>query len=248
MRVFDRIRKKVFILTAFAMCLPLAGNIPAGNERTNTVSAQEPVVKNGVSVDGIDLSGLTRSEAKEKIEQKVEELSSVTVVLTNDTYGNVETTLGDIGLSADYDEAVEKAVTVGNSGDVLKRYKENKNIESGKGVDYRSKKTVNQGMLSSVVNAEIGSRINAGADTTLIKRDDGTVKVTASNLKMSVDYNKVVDAINAKLEEDSSASEIKTDLIVTENDDNSAAALEEITSLLGTYTTDYERQRYLMVR
>ncbi|MBQ6230781.1 MAG: VanW family protein [Eubacterium sp.] len=232
--------RKLYILSAFMMCLPMVGRFAAPDDNTSVVYAEGTTIRNGVTIDGVDVGGLTREEAKEKISKKVEELGDTKVVLKNDTYGNVETTLGELGLTVDYDEVIDEAVNVGNTGDIFKRYKENKNIENGKGVGYTSIKSVNQEKLSSVVNAAIGSRINEGAETTLIKKDDGTVKVTASNVKMSVDYKTVTDAINGELSGEKGISDITTDLVVSQNNDNSADSLAEITSLLGSYTTDYE--------
>lgn len=234
----DRRIFAIFMVMVFAVTLFV---VPSSGKNTGKVYAEgEAAIRSGVKIDGIDVSGLSKADALKLMDKKETELAAKEIVIKDATYGDVNTTLGSIGFKLDYETAVENAVKVGNSGDILKRYKENKAIESGKGVDYSTTATINKDKLSSIINSEIGARINEGVETSLVKKDDGTVSVVASGARMNVDLEVMVNEITKLITEQDNKKSFETKLVLKETDNDKTDSLKDITSLLGSYTTDYD--------
>lgn len=91
----------LFVSTIFAL-------INIGNEK---------IIK-GVSISGIDVSGLSKEEAKEKIESVYNEKKEKDITLK---HGEYETTLSPVLMELDYkiDEAVENADALGKSSNIF---------------------------------------------------------------------------------------------------------------------------------
>ena len=91
----------LFISTIFAL-------INIGNEN----------IINGVSISGIDVSGLSKEEAKQKIESAYNEKKEKDITLK---HGEYETTLSPVLMEVDYkiDEAVENADEIGKSSNIF---------------------------------------------------------------------------------------------------------------------------------
>ena len=72
----------------------------------------------GVKIEGIDVSGLTREQAKEKINAVYEEKKQKDIVLK---YGEYETTITPqlIDTNYDIDEATKKAISLGRDSNII---------------------------------------------------------------------------------------------------------------------------------
>ena len=95
---------------------------------------EELKIRENIYVDGMTVGGMTESEALTALERREESLKDVELTLTSE-YGDVETTLGDLGYYGDVETAVREAVGYGNTGSVLKRYKEQHSGEESKKID-----------------------------------------------------------------------------------------------------------------
>ena len=194
-------------------------------------------VRNHIFVDGIDLSGLTEQEAKAKLEAREESLKDVALTLTSE-YGNVETTLGDLGYYGDVDGAVRQAIGYGNTGSILKRYKErNAKIEK---YDIGINRSVSDERITSVVNGVLGKVFDGSANAKLVKKSKTEVSVVPGNDSVRLDAEtcgkRIADAISGEWDH----KDITVPLsIVDDKDDESTKELSYITDLLGTYTTEF---------
>lgn len=78
-------------------------------------------IYDGITVGGLDVSGLSIDEAKAKVNEKVNALSDVKVVVNIDE-SSATKTLGELGLSSNADEAVNSAYSYGRDGDKDDRF------------------------------------------------------------------------------------------------------------------------------
>ena len=94
---------------------------------SNQVSAQEEKITSGVYIDDIDIGGMTPSEANEAINQYVESLKgkTLTIKVEEDTE---ELNLEELGLKYKDHDYLEQAIQIGKTGNLMKRYKEIKDI------------------------------------------------------------------------------------------------------------------------
>ena len=82
------------------------------------VSTKEiATIKNNIIINGLDVGGMTFGQAVESLGGG-EDYSQAEVSLTSQ-YGDVVTTLGDLGLSDNTDDIVREALNYGNAGNVM---------------------------------------------------------------------------------------------------------------------------------
>ena len=75
----------------------------------------------GVYVDQVDVSGMTREEAQMALNSQVEKLSSRSLEV--DVNGQVvTTTLAELGYTCDVGDAIDQAMEVGREGNVVSNY------------------------------------------------------------------------------------------------------------------------------
>ena len=97
-------------------------------------SVSDSTIASGVSVEGVDLSGMTPDQAKDALQAKADSLASTPVTLR---YGSslICATLADFGYTCTNLDIVDSLVPIGKSGNIVERYKEQKDLENNR-VDY----------------------------------------------------------------------------------------------------------------
>lgn len=81
------------------------------------------VIYNNVFVDGTNVGGLTREQAKAELERTaLDNLVTRTVTLSGENGQNFKYTYGDFGAGYDFDKSVEEAFAYGRSGSINERY------------------------------------------------------------------------------------------------------------------------------
>lgn len=120
--------KKIKLLVIAAIVLA-AGVFFLTNE--NLVKAdvtEETVIKDGVYIGGIDVSGMTAEEATKAVDAYVGGLQDQWITLVGPK-DSLRYQLKDLGLSAQTKAAVQEAVGIGNAGSLIKRYKALQDLE-----------------------------------------------------------------------------------------------------------------------
>ena len=103
--------------------------LTAGSTEAQAADASSGnVIHTGVYIDGIDVSGMTVAEAQTAIESYVQEMGTETLTL-NIGDNQLQTTLGDLGLSCTNLEVIEEAAQLGKTGNIIQRYKDRKDLE-----------------------------------------------------------------------------------------------------------------------
>ncbi len=108
-------KKNLFIIINIVIILILIGIFSIIFAFMNVTKS---VIVNGVSIKNIDVSNLTMQEAKAKLEEALNIELNTPIKLTTDEY---ETTLNTSQIEFKYDiaKAVEKAYSVGRSGNII---------------------------------------------------------------------------------------------------------------------------------
>lgn len=106
-------KKIIIILSIIVLCIAIMSTIFAVINSTN-----EKIIK-GVKIQDIDVSGLTKQEAKDKLSKMIEELSDKDIILK---YGENEEIIKveSLEIKYNFDEALNKAYEIGRSGNILK--------------------------------------------------------------------------------------------------------------------------------
>ncbi|MCI7227742.1 MAG: peptidoglycan binding domain-containing protein, partial [Lachnospiraceae bacterium] len=113
--------KRILAAAAAVVCIGTAGGL---------VQAEDQIGQ-GISIEGIDVSGMTYDEAKSVVQQKVSDMMNSTIkVQINDE--SVDASAVDFGLQWKNRNVVQEAVDIGNSGNAIKRYKDSKDLTQAK--------------------------------------------------------------------------------------------------------------------
>ncbi len=120
------------------------GTEGAAEETGSAENAEDPVEldwgtsQNSVQMDGgildniylesVDLSGLNAEEALQAVEQRMEEITGYRIVLHMDDM-MTGVSAKELGVSGDNQETVQYAAGIGQTGNVIKRYKVKKDLE-----------------------------------------------------------------------------------------------------------------------
>ena len=185
--------KKIRVL-AIACMLVVAGAFLLTNENLFKADVTEDtVIENGVYIGGIDVSGMNTEEATEAVNQYVEEIKTKSISLVGPK-GSISVSLEKMGLSAKTGEAVSEAVAVGKSGNLIKRFKELKDLEAQHHV-------VDMGLaIDKQETAEIlhnrSSRIDIKAIDNGLKIEDGEFVYVPGQDGNEVDIPTAVNELN----------------------------------------------------
>ena len=76
----------------------------------------------GVFIDGVDVSGMTREEAVLAIEDHMEEMKGYRIQMHIGDH-IVSATAGELGLYWKNEEVVDKALAFGQAGNIVRQYK-----------------------------------------------------------------------------------------------------------------------------
>ena len=119
-------KSKILVI---ALCVLVAGGLFfAGQHLFVADNGKDVTIDKGVFIGGIDVAGMTAQEAKDTLNAYLNDLKAQTVTLVGPN-GNMELTLGDMGLSAKIDEAVRKATGTAKASNLITRFMLLKDLE-----------------------------------------------------------------------------------------------------------------------
>ncbi len=205
------------------------------------ISAQaeeKATVKPGVYADNVDLSGLTKEEARAAIEAYIENLKSVEITLLAADNHEVVVTAGDFGIAWSNEELVEEALELGAHGNVIQRYKALKDLEHENYVyDIELQfdvEAINNILTEKCVQYD-QEAINVG-----LKRENGAFSIVEGQTGYLLDVETSIDTIYNYMAEEWSheACSIPLDIMVDEPK-GSKEELSVVTDVLGSFTTSY---------
>ncbi len=210
---------------------------PLGAFAQKTVaSSTDTTIANGVHVEGVDLSGLTPEQAKEALQGKVNTMAATPVTLKlGDNI--ITSSLGDLGYTCTNLNIVDSLSSIGKSGNIVERYKQQKDLENST-VNYTLDFTVDGTRVQEFV--QTCSVYNSDpVEGQLLIGDDGYPYVEGGTkgitLKTDESTAAVVNAI-----ESWTGGDINVDLLYDEvSPDVTYETLSLVKDVLGTATTDY---------
>ncbi len=218
-------------LLAGILCLPVF------QLNAEAKAKERSQVPNGISVNGEDLSGAAMENLEAELESIAKKLSQGKITLSID--GNaVETTLGDLGIEADWKETEEKIKAVGNKGNIVVRYKELKDAER-EGISLGLSLKWEEASAVSKLNKVCGKYEEPAVDYGLV-RENGQFRVVEGKAGNQVQKKEARKKILSALGADWDGSDITIDLELEASEPKgSAEELAQVKDLLGECTTSY---------
>ena len=152
MKIWKRnaVAAAVLVLSFVASLLPDA--VYAATP-TDSVQAGNGIIRDNISISGVDVGGLTKEEALSRLGASA---SDATQVSLTSSYGDVVTTLGDLGLTDNTDEVIDEALSYGNSGTILQRFKAIEILKS-EPLELELRRSIDETILGQMIENNIGS-------------------------------------------------------------------------------------------
>lgn len=199
---------------------------------------EEGTILSGIYIEDMSLGGMSVSDAKAMVENYVSSLSDKVITLMIMDGNSVEITPADVGLCWNNPSVVEEAAKIGQSGNIVQRYKAAKDLQY-QNVVYELELSVDKELVNSVL-AERCAVYNVEAADATLSREGGSFVVNPGQTGLVVD-----EAASAALISDFFSSEwnrenasLQLEVIVDEPR-GSEEELARVKDVLGTFTTSF---------
>lgn len=207
-----------------------------GNAVYASAEEKDNTICKGVFIDEVDVSSMTKTEAEAAVEDFVNGLRSKGIaIMVNDNV--IYTTLGDMGYTYDATDSIDQALSLGKSGNLIKRYKDLKDIEQGS-VTYPLTFSFDESKIRDLVTVDL-SAYNVAPVNATVTRDNGqfvyTDHVVGSKVNIDKTTQVIADAITNWNRQD-----ILVDAVLEEDMPKyTRENVEQCNAVIGTYTTEY---------
>lgn len=177
-----KMRGLLVMLIAFAFCF-----------LAEPVKADDRTALDGIYVEDISVGGMTEEQITQAVNDKIEQLKPSVINLSAGEQ-NAQVTAGDLGLSCANPEVAREAVTIGQEGNVLKRFLTQNRLKKGETVTFSLKYTVDGEAARQAVENNTAVLNREATDATLT-RENGEFIVNPGQTGCSVN----VDESTAKV-------------------------------------------------
>ncbi len=201
------------------------------------VAKESLVIPQNVYIGEVAVGGMTSAEAKEAVQDYVKENSDGDIVLTAGE-NSVTVKASELGLEWGNTQVVNEAVMIGSSGNLIKRYKDIKDLENKNKV-YDIVYTVDTEKTTQVLNDK-AAELNQKAVNASLSRENGAFVYADGKQGISVNVGGSVQEIKDYFNSDWNGGEAKIALVadVVEPEGNKES-LAKVKDVLGTYHTDF---------
>lgn len=213
-----------------------AGLLLAGTTSYAKTASDE--VAMGVYVDGVNISGMKKDEATEAVKNYISEKSEETITLTIEDH-EVEVSRGELGVAWDNQDVIDEALSLGKSGNLIRRYKAIKDLEFENKV-YELEYTADKELIQTVVSEKC-TKFNKKATNLGLTKTGSGFQIVEGEQGVVVDESAAAQKILAYIEEeyDGTDAKIAIPTVITEPE-GSAEELAKVKDLIGSFQTSFK--------
>lgn len=220
------------ILAVFCIC----GSILAYNA-TAFAETQEDTICKGIFIESVDVGGMTAEQAAEALHQFIEAARSkqVKIKVGDNT---VEATLEDLGYTCDEAAYVEEVLQYGKSGNVIKRYKELKDVEHEPTV-YHLEFQLENDVVESFVKKKCAAFDIPAVNASLVRKN-GKFEVKEASAGKKVVVDETIEKIKASVLTNWNEDNLVIEAVVNDAEpEYTSEAFEKCKDILGSHYTTY---------
>lgn len=225
--------KKLKIAIFLSLLIVSLGNVVL----SNAIGFEGKIHKN-IYVRDIDLSDLTKEEAKEKINKLLNDNNSFSLNLNDEKYIFSKT---DIETDYNVEEAVEKAYSIGRDEGIISNIKTRSRLRLGKKVILDFSITYNDKKLDKYLK-ELNKKIYKRPKSSTIRIINGNIVINKDQNGYKLNKNELKDTIIKKIKDIDNEDEIIPILYIKplySYDD-----LSKIDTILGRFETYFNAKNY----
>jgi vancomycin resistance protein YoaR len=208
--------------------------------KTNYASAieEENKICKGAFIDEVDVGGMTADEAQTAVDNFTEKLSKKDVIIKVGD-NDVKVSLEKLGFSYVANDNINQALMIGRAGNLIKRYKELKDIEHDK-VVYPMDFLLSDKKLDEVISVDT-SEYNVKPINASVSRKNDQFNYTDEKAGTKVNIDKTVELIKSKLSDSWNRENITVEAVVDEDKPKYTKEMaKKCDTLLGSFYTTYE--------
>jgi len=231
-----RISLLIISIISIIMVFAAAGT---GTYAAGSGNPSDFVIAQGITIGDMDVSGKTSGEVESMIKDRIDRsnASEITVYCVDNESAVLH--VSDIGLSWGNPEVVDEAVSYANKGNVVKRYKDRKDI-SRTGINLPLKYDLDEAAIRQFVQEQCIIYNHEAVDGSLSKDDDGFNIIPGSEGAV-VDEDEAVSYIEEFLTGSWSGNSCEIELPVeVDIPKGTGEELSQVTDLLGSFSTSYK--------
>jgi vancomycin resistance protein YoaR len=219
----------MLLLTLYMISITVGSKVMAASD--------DEVITKGVYIDSINIGGMTVAEAEQAVQNYVDDLRSKKITVSVDEQSE-SITLGELDYNVVENNYLEEALNIGKVGNLIKRYKELKDIEETSLV-YNLEFELNDEKINAFINKKL-SPFEVPAVNASIARKNGEFVYTDHKAGRKVDVSQTLDTIKKSVLEGWNQQDLTVSAIVVDDIPlYTKETLEKCNTLLGTYSTTY---------
>lgn len=206
----------------------------------NGASAKTPTtIKEGIFLDGIDISGMTAEEAYAAGDAYVEELGATSILIQGEEGESVEIQMSELGLTWNNREIVDEALQIATSGNIVARYKERKDVAK-EGRTYEMDLSIDKALLTQIIDEKCAGFDKEAVNPTM-ELVNGQFVIHDGQTGVYVDKEATVNAVMDAFETAVAGETVEVDFVIAlEDTSGKKDELAKVKDLIGTYTTSFK--------
>jgi vancomycin resistance protein YoaR len=229
-------RKKHIMMPAVVLVLTIL--ILIGKISKASAADEKNTICKGVFIDQVDVGGMTASEAQSALDHFIEELGSKEVIVRIDGH-DVKAQLGKLGFSNVASDSIHQALLIGKSGNLIKRYKQLKDIAQDKFV-YLLQFKIDESKLNSFIDKDV-SKYNVKPKDASVSRENGQFVYKDEKTGRMADVKQTAALITKQLSDNWNRKDITVDAVMHEEKPKfTREDVEKCDTLMGSFSTTYE--------
>lgn len=190
-----------------------------------------------VYIGEVSVGGMTVDEAKEAVTDYVKDTTDVDVVLKAGEK-SVTVKAEELGLGWGNTKVAEEAANIGKSGNLIKRYKDQKDLENENKV-YNIVYTVDEEKTRAVLT-EKSAELNQKAVNASLKRENGAFIYEDGKQGIVMNIEGSVQSVVSYFNNEWDVKEPEVELVAeVEEPEGNKESLSRVKDVLGTYHTDF---------
>lgn len=204
-----------------------------------TANAQEETIKEGIFISGVEVSGMTKEEATQALNEYVTEVESVLITLEAADGNEVLVEAGELGVVWSNPEVVNEALEIGMHGNVIQRYKIMKDLQH-ENQHFEMEFNFDIAAIDEVLRSKCAVYDQDAVKPTLA-RIDGEFVVNEGQIGYMLDVETSIDIVYEYLVEEwqQKPCSIALDVQVFQPE-GSAEELAQVQDVLGSFTTSFK--------
>ncbi len=206
-------------------------------EQTTGISAGETIL-DGVYIASVDVSGLTAEEAAQALENHMQDVSGYRISMKVGS-NSASATASELGLSVDTQKAANTALSFGQKGNIVRRYKAQADLQK-QPVNLNVSYEVDQDQVKSVLKERCQVYDCDPQDADMTMDDDGEFQITAEKSGITLRLDEAVEQVSDYLANSwrEGVGTIELPISITASA-NTAEQLSVVSDILGSASTDY---------